>query len=232
MKKLLLKLFKFILILLYPVIVVLLIAVSVLLFVKTREMNSALETYESIYAENGIQGDNKNNVKTAMEDVKGIVSELFNEIAAKESEIEDLEDKVESEQKDGYGEIKGSILAFVSQGAEFNRYQRVCAETKDNVNKQYCVSVSAIGKTFSLVVPEGEYHVFAQLQDDSTNTAKAYYTQYVECNQLGAEDNCAESLRKSNVLVTVESGGSVDEVDPIDWEIEGLDITEGAATAE
>ena len=195
-----------------------------MLFVKTRDINSALNTYQDIYQENGIGGERKQNVKSAMSDVKSIVKGLYDEIDAKDNQISDLEDKVESEQKDGFGEIKGSILAFVSEGSEFNRYQRVCAETKDNANKQYCVSVSAIGKTYTLVVPEGEYYVFAQLQDDKANTAKAYFTEFVQCNQAGAEDNCSEGLRKNKVLVPVASGGSVSNIDPIDWEIEGLNI--------
>ncbi|MCA9381094.1 hypothetical protein KC678_02420 [Candidatus Dojkabacteria bacterium] len=230
MKKLALKLFKFILILLYPVIVVLLITVSILLFVKTRDINSALNTYQDIYQENDIQGDREQNVKSAMSDLKDIVNGQFEVINSKDSEISDLEDKVESEQKDGYGEVKGSILAFVTEGSSINSYQRVCAESKENTNKQYCVSASAIGKTYTLVVPEGEYYVFAQLQGDSVNTARAYYTEYVQCNQAGAEDNCSEGLRNNKVLVSVASGGSVSDIDPIDWEIEGLNIQEQEVT--
>lgn len=219
------KVLKLLLLLLYPVVVVLLVAAGIVLFLRTRDINNALEKYNEIYSEYDIQGTPKQNISNAMEDTKSIVGELFESLDESSREIEDLKDKVESKQKDGYGEIKGSILAFVSQGESFNRYQRVCAETKENESKQYCVSVSAIGKTYTLVVPQGEYYVFAQLQDDTTNTAKAYYTDFVKCNQDG-NANCEENLSDTKVLVTVESGGVIEGIDPIDWQIEGIDISQ------
>lgn len=226
------KFFKYLLLILYPVVVAVLIAVSVLLFMKTRDVNTALTNYNEIFSREEINGSPRENIANASEDLKDIVDELFVTIDQKNSEIEELKNKVESEQKDGFGEISGSILPFVSQGQDFNRYQRVCAELKDNENKQYCVSVSAIGKTYTLVVPEGEYYVFAQLQDDPSNTSKAYYTEYIKCAQDSDVDSCDGNLSANKALVVVESGGSVENVEPIDWQIEGLNVLENRADVE
>ncbi len=210
------KILKFILILLYPVIVVLLIAVSVVLFLRMRDVDNALDKYNEIYSTYDIQGTPKQNISNAMEDAREIVGELFMGLEESSREIESLRNQVESEQKDGFGEIRGRILAFVSQGESLNRYQRVCAEVTENANKQYCVSVSAIEASYNLVVPEGEYYVFAQLQDDPTSTEKAYYTEFVRCSKEGS-GRCEESLSDTKILVTVDSGGIVQGIDPMDW---------------
>ena len=229
MKRILAKILKLILILLYPVIVVLLVVVSGILFLRMRNINDALEKYRKVDAEYSYVvarpfGADVS-ISNAMDHIASIIENLSNSLEESSTEIGELKDKIESEQKDGFGEIRGSILAFVSQGQSFNRYQRVCAETKANKNKQHCVSVSAIGKKYILVVPEGEYYVFAQLQDSPENLNKAYYTEFVTCNQ-SEEPSCDENLSEKKILVKVESGETITGIDPIDWKLEGINLTD------
>jgi hypothetical protein len=224
MKRLFRSFLKFVIILLYPVVVVLLIAVSVVLFLRMRDIDSAMNTYDDIYEDFDIKGSRQGSISNAMDDMYEIVDDLYGEIESREETIADLNTNIENEKKNGYGEIQGSILAFVTEGRSLGSYQRVCAETVENPDKQYCVSVSAIQKQYSLVVPEGQYYVSAQLQSADQSASKAYYTEFVQCIGDETQSNCNANLSNNNVLVEVTSSETVQNVDPIDWQTQGINL--------
>ncbi len=217
MKKLFWKIVKWFSIITYPVLLSVLIAVGFLLWQKERQISESLTTYKQMYSEQSIPGEPKNDISSAIKDVKdNIVSNLYKEISNLNSEIDSLNGMIESAEKEGYGEIRGSILPFVSNEFGLDQYQRVCAQEVDNLNKQFCVSVSAIKKDYALAVPAGSYYVYAQIQNASDDTFKAYYTEFVQCSRSEA-DNCGAALSDKNLIVNVEPSQVVTQIDPIDW---------------
>lgn len=207
---------KALLIIMYPILIVVLIVLVVVLIQQTNENRKAYKAYENLHSELNIPVDKKDSAVDGINQVKDFAIALRNEFVSAQDEIKSLENQVETEQKDGYGEIRGSILPFVTSGTGFNQYQRVCAESVENKNIQYCVSVSAIQEDFVLVVPEGQYYVFSTIQNNP-ELGQAYYTKYIECSNGAEGQTCTESLSKENVTINIESGGTVLGVDPADW---------------
>jgi hypothetical protein len=212
------KLFgKVLLIVMYPIFIVIIIVLSVLLFQQTKNNKDALKEYRSIYKSADIPASEKSKVKDGIKDIGVFISELKSEIQSQNTEIDNLKKQTEADKKEGYGEIRGSILSFVASDGGLNLYQRVCAELKENANLQYCLTVSSIKKDFSLLVPAGEYYVYAEVigSTEFANT-KAYYTEFVKCTQDGGVQ-CSESLSDKKVLISVTSGSVKDDVDPQNW---------------
>ncbi|GAB4285574.1 MAG: hypothetical protein Kow0081_3450 [Candidatus Dojkabacteria bacterium] len=221
MKKYFRPFLKYLLVFLYPVIVIGAVVLGVMLFMRENDIRRAMNAYENIYDLEQITGEPKDGIINAMKDAERLVKEAYQLIDQKNKEISDLNDKIQKEKKVGYGEITGSVAQLVfSTGNDFNQYQRVCAQTVSNPDKQYCVSVAAVQREYSLVVPEGEYYIFAQLQDGSLPTAKAYYTEFVLCSRgaVKQESECnPKDQSKNNIVVTVTNGQVVENIDPIDW---------------
>ena len=208
---------KALFIILYPVLIVVLIVLLVTLIQQVNINKEAYAEYEKLYVEFDLQVGKKSDAKEGIVQIGEFTQALKEAFEQSKGKITELEEQIETEQKDGYGEIKGSILPFVTSGAGFNQYQRVCAESMTNKNVQYCVSVSAIQKDYVLVVPEGEYNVFATIQSDVVDSGRAYYTKFVECTKGAEGEKCAESLSGEKMLIKVESGGIVENIDPADW---------------
>lgn len=216
---------KALLIIMYPILIVVMIVLLVVLIQQTQENRDAYAEYEKLHEELSIPVEKKDNAKEGIKQVKEFALAIRDEYLNAQDKIETLEEQVETEQKDGYGEIRGSILPFVTEKQGLNQYQRVCAESVANRKVQYCVTVSSIQKDYVLVVPEGEYHVFATFADNP-EVGKAYYTEFVECSQGAEGSNCAESLSNEKVNVSVASGGVILNIDPADWKVESNTETE------
>lgn len=224
MKSLMRTFGKALFIILYPILVVVLIVLLVALIQQVNINKEAYAEYEELYTEFELQAGKKADAQQGIAQIGEYTKALKDAFDQSKDRIAELEDQVETEQKDGYGEVKGSILPFVTAGAGFNQYQRVCAESVANTNIQYCVSVSAIQKDYILVVPEGEYNIFATIQSDIVDSGRAYYTKFVECTKGAEGEKCSESLSQEKIKITVESGGVVENIDPADWS--GIDFDE------
>jgi len=115
------------------------------------------------------------------------------------------------------GEIKsmGIIEGSLSYPSEVIPELIICAEDINN-DQQYCTTEQiedekyTYSKGYKLEVPVGKYFVFAQRED---NDRKAYYSEYVIC---GIRADCPSH---KPVVVTVDEGETVSEVDPHDWYI-------------
>jgi hypothetical protein len=215
----------------YPLLIVGVVVLSVIYLQNRKENKDAIKEYESGYEQYSESEATRKTVKNAVRDLVSLIESKQNEINDKEEEIGELQSKIEKGQAEGYGEITGAILPFVTSQTKLNQYQMVCAESTTNQNKMYCVSVSAVQKQYSLIVPNGEYHVFARIQGEPSSDPlfmyKAYFTKYVECGANG-EGNCAESLSAEKVLVKVDSSAKLENVDPIDWQTLSVNESEGS----
>jgi hypothetical protein len=208
---------KALLIIMYPIFLVIIIVLCVLLFQQTKMNKDALKEYKSVYNSSEMTTSQKSKVKDGIRDFGLYIKELKSEIESQNGEIDNLRKQMEDETRDGYGEIKGSILPVVVKDGGLNLYQRVCAEHKDNANQQYCVTVSSIKKDYSLILPTGEYYVFAEiLGSEELLNEKAYFTEFVQCNQSG-NVQCSDSLSDKKVLVNVTSAAVIEKIDPVNW---------------
>jgi hypothetical protein len=211
----------------YPLLIIGVIVLGVIYIQNRKENNDAIKEYRSTYEEYSDAEATRKTVRNAVRDLATLIESKQNEINEKEEEIGELQTKIEKGQQEGYGEITGAILPFVTSQTKLNQYQMVCAETTVNTNKVYCLSVSAVQKQYSLVVPAGEYYVFAKIQGEPSTdplfSYRAYYTKYVECGSTG-EANCADSLSQEKIVVKVEPNSKLENVDPVDWQT--LSVTE------
>ena len=112
----------------------------------------------------------------------------------------------------------GIITGTVIYPSEIIPPQQVCAESMQT-KKTICVDVEMAENQpdFSLVVPPGDYYVFAQLRQpvgDFTSRYRAYFNEFVRC---GIQVDCNEALHQQYIPVHVESGSTVTEIQPHDW---------------
>jgi len=217
MKKLRNLIFKIFFYAMYPALIVAVIGLGAFSFIQYRDIQSGIDSYNELSESTGLSLEDTDDINKAVNNLAEAVTALSTELDNANSQVGNLEDRIETEQKEGYGEIRGQILQFISDDTSLTQYQRVCASLIENENKQYCVTASVLREDYILAVPAGRYYVFAELVD-SGRDYRAYYTEFVECNQLGEEETCAEDLRENKVSVKVDPSEIVEDIDPIDWE--------------
>lgn len=118
---------------------------------------------------------------------------------------------------------KGTISGSVGFPASTAPAQVVCAVSTIDATTKVCADHAAGNNlAYSLSVPPGSYYVYASLkqpQGDYTTSYKAYYNEYVACQQSG---NCAAGLHNKYLAVTVTAGQTANGIDPTDWYALGL----------
>lgn len=204
----------------YPLLIIALATSGYFLYQSHKEVKDAKAEYVSIYENNSVMsGDPKSTIKEGFSDLGNRIDYLLNVIKEKDKDIASLTKEIESDKKQGYGELQGKVTQLVFADKEsVNQYQRVCAESKSNANRQFCVAVSSIQGRYSLVLPEGEYYISAQIQGSEAG-GKAYFTEFVKCSQTDADAECAAKLSEEKVAVKVESGKVSSNIDPVDWKL-------------
>lgn len=220
MKKIFRNGLKWVLVILYPFVVVALVIFAVLYVTKNGEITDAQNEYKKVQRTYNIEASADQSLSKLIRAVASEIDSKEEALLNAEKEIEDLKAKIENGEKTGLGLIQGAILPFVTNQNGLRQYQMVCAELIDNTNKQYCITVSAIQKKYSLNLPEGNYNVFATVLNSEEYTDKAYYTEFVVCSNTEKNTACAESLREKKVTVKVETDKTVENVDPVDWKFE------------
>lgn len=219
MKKIIRNGLKWFLVVLYPFVIVGLVVFGFLYLTKSNEINEAQTEYKKIQRTYEIETSTDTSLIKSFRTLAQEIDKRDQKVGELESQIEDLKTKIESGEKTGLGLIQGAILPFVTSQNGLRQYQMVCAELVDNSNKQYCVSVSAIQKKYSLNLPEGNYYVFATVLNNPEYTEKAYYTEFVVCSNSEENKTCSEKLRANKVVVKVQADKTVENVDPVDWEL-------------
>lgn len=219
MKKIFRNGLKWVLVILYPFVVVALVIFAVLYLTKNNEINEAQAEYKKIQRTYEIESSSDTSLIKSFRSLAQEIDKRDQDLGDLESQIEDLKTKIENGEKTGLGLIQGAILPFVTSQNGLRQYQMVCAELVDNSNKQYCVSVSAIQKKYSLNLPEGDYYVFATVLNNPEYTEKAYYTEFVVCSNSEENKTCSEKLRENKVVVKVQADKTVENVDPVDWDL-------------
>lgn len=219
MKKILKKGIKLFLIVLYPFVLFGLVFFGFLYLTKNNEINEAQAEYKKIQKTYEVEASTDTSLVKSLKSLTQEIEKRNKKIDELELQIEELKTKIESSEKTGLGLIQGSILPFVTNQNGLRQYQMVCAELVDNSNKQYCVSVSAIQKKYSLNLPEGDYYVFATVLNNPEYTEKAYYTEFVVCSNSEENKTCSEKLRDNKVVIKVQADKKVENVDPVDWSL-------------
>lgn len=218
MKKVLHFLRKLLLIGLYLFFVVTSVVLAVLLYTKTKELNDI----NSAYSETSVLLNNSTEEsQVTIENLQSSFRELNSEVERLKSENEQLETELQRQIKNGYGTIKGTIFPLLVGDSTFSQYQLVCAQSTNNASLKYCVTVSAYDSNFTLVLPSGTYNLMANIVTNNSTLDLQYtarYTEFVKCIKEKGEANCnKDELSGKVLLVKVESGQTVNNVDPTDW---------------
>lgn len=162
------------------------------------------------------------------------ISELTEKTSSQENEIKELKSqnteltteneamKLESLKQDGLGKISGKISGqLLISDSQITQYQFVCAQNKKNANLQYCLNVSSITQSYSLLLPEGSYRVYAKaisnLNEITLSDYEGLYTEYVKCLNEKAQNECDQTKLDKEQTVEVKPGKQIDEVNPVDW---------------
>lgn len=219
MSKLRSRIFKFFIYFTYPLIILGVIALGALLFLENRKYNQLQDTYNS--ARESLNKDNQSKQIT-IDDLKSEFQELSAKVTTLTKENESLKAELGNPSFEGQGTITGKIFPFITADNEnFIQYQRVCAESVTNTSIQICRTVSTIQQSYSLIVPQGTYQVYAELfpapkPNSPYAGKKAYYTEFIACVQQEAEDKC-DAKKNSAVKVEVKTGQTISNIDPISW---------------
>lgn len=152
--------------------------------------------------------------------IKNKAEEVMDEIDSQEDNASDEED-FEGDKNFDYadyvpdletnGTISGS-LSFPSEGIPSTL--RICAENA-STSEESCTDEHLegddymFGYGYELEVPAGSYYVYSY--DTANPDYYAYYTEFVTC---GSEYGCPSH---AHILVEVEAGEIVSDVDPTDW---------------
>lgn len=110
------------------------------------------------------------------------------------------------------GEKLGTISGTITYPDERTPQLLVCAVNLKTEKKQ-CVQTLPDTPSYAIRVPEGEYWVYSELDDDPTGR-KAWYSEYLKCGLL------PECKDHSPIAVTVENG-EITEAHPNDWYASG-----------
>ncbi len=218
MRKVLHFLRKLLLIGLYLFFVVTSIVLAVLLYTKTKELNDI----NSAYSETSVLLNNSTEEsQVTIENLQSSFRELNSEVERLKNDNEQLETELQRQIKNGYGTIKGTIFPLLVGDSTFSQYQLVCAQSTNNASLKYCVTVSAYDSNFTLVLPSGTYNLLSNIVTNSNTLDLQYtarYTEFVKCIKEKGEANCnKDELSGKVLLVKVESGQTVNNVDPTDW---------------
>ncbi len=216
MKKVLRKSLKILILILYPVFVIATIGFAVGFLLKTKQLNDINDQYSQTQ-EN--LNKNSNESKITIENLQQSFNELNQEVASLKAENLSLKAEKEKQVKEGYGEIDGKVFPFIVGDKSFSQYQLVCAQNIANTNLQYCVSVSAIEQKYTLFVPAGSYQVFSRIVTTDTKIAayRAFYSEFIQCVQEKGTGACDSKLSAKVITIKVDSGKTVNNIDPIDW---------------
>ncbi len=218
MKKVFHFLRKLLLIGLYLFFVVTSVVLAVLLYTKTKELNDI----NSAYSETSLLLNNSTEEsQVTIENLQTSFRELNSEVERLKGENAQLETELQRQIKNGYGTVKGSIFPLLVGDSTFSQYQLVCAQSTNNANLKYCVTVSAYASDYTLVLPSGSYNLMSNIVTGSNALDLQYtarYTEFVKCIKEKGESNCnKEELSGKVLVVKVESGQTVNNVDPTDW---------------
>lgn len=199
------------------------VGLSIALFIQNRKLSDINNEFTQATA--NLNRDNENNQIT-IEDLQTSFKDLNKQVDDLNKENKDLKSKLDV---GGFAKISGRILPFaVSADSTLGQNQMVCAENVANSAVQYCMTVSGIKPTYTLVVPEGKYYVTARLMSADNksivSTHKAGYTEYVKCIKESSVEKCNKTelspkMVVVDVLVGGETGGEIKNVEPIDWTI-------------
>lgn len=102
----------------------------------------------------------------------------------------------------------GTVAGTLAYPSEVLPAQRVCALNVVD-EKEYCLQTTEGESSYAIPVPEGEYQVYAALEDDATGK-RAYFSEFVRC---GLKAECKDH---SPVTVLVKTGETA-EAHPHDW---------------
>lgn len=120
---------------------------------------------------------------------------------------------------DQYNLYEGSIEGSLSYPSDYIPPLQICAQntrTKETICTLEMIRGAKYvhGYGYSLDVPAGAYHVYAQTVDDNGNPEseqRSYYSQFVLC---GMEHECPSH---TPIVVKVEGGEALNAIDPMDW---------------
>jgi len=207
---------KIVIIVSYPVLIVSVIVFAILFITNRNELNQIKDQFR-IAQEN--LNTNSQESQITIDNLQESFNNFNKEISTLKDENDQLKASADELKAQGYAEIRGSTVPFIIGDSSFSQYQLVCAENILNKNLQYCRTVPAIEKDFSLLVPAGSYHVFARVvgSDSKFSEAKAYYTEYIKCVREKKSENCDVSLSSKNIQLTLIAGQVLIDIDPIDW---------------
>lgn len=109
---------------------------------------------------------------------------------------------------------QGKIMGQLAYPSEFLPPQRVVAFDTDDSDTYFVTEVQT-GRTFTLEVPPGTYYVLAYLINPSHAGASSdWYAAYSQAVECGLTTECEDH---SLVMVEVQPGETVTEINPIDW---------------
>ena len=218
-KKFFIKFLKVMFILFFFVFLVGVIGFGVAYFFSRRDLNNINDLYSEV--QNNLNR-NKQESQLNIDNLQSSFDDLNKEITSLKKENQDLKDSLVDVQKNGYGEILGKILPFVTSDSSFSQYQLVCAENTNNKNLQYCVTAAAISQDYNLILPAGTYHVSARIvsPDNKITNQITYYSEYIKCIQEKKAAECDTKLSANILNVLVESGKTTANIDPIGWTIQ------------
>lgn len=218
MKRFLRVLRRALFIFLYLFFVVTSVVLAIMLFNKTNELNNI----NSAYSETAnLLNQNEEESQVTIDNLQNSFRELNAEVNRLKIENVGLKNELDRQLKNGYGTIRGEIFPLLVGTSSFSQYQLVCAENTENSNLKYCVTASAFDSSYVLVIPSGTYIVSANIVADGTNLNTMYkglYTEFVKCVKENGENGCNKNTLTGKVLtVRVDSGKTVSNVDPTDW---------------
>lgn len=218
LKKFLRRLLKVILVLVLITLTASAIGFGIAFFNK----NSELDRINSLYkdAQENLNRSEEEKELT-INDLKDSFLSLNKQVEILKNENKDLKEKNEGLEQTGMSKIEGSIATVVTNETSFTQFQLVCAEDSENSNLKWCISVSAISGTYSLLVPAGKYKVYAQIitKEGGVSNTRAYYTELVKCSREKSSNQCDSSLAGKPVIIETVAGKTTSQINPIDWSI-------------
>lgn len=118
---------------------------------------------------------------------------------------------------------RGIIQGELSFPSDYLPGQKVCAKNLDT-QKVSCIETRQSQQRYSLEVSSGSYHVYAQACTQSYRESivcrdgylerRALYNEYARC---GINAQCAQSSRREPLVVRVNAGKTVSNINPQDW---------------
>lgn len=194
------------------------IGLTIAFLVKNKEVNELNNLY--LLAQSNLN-QSASEKDLTIENLQSSFRELNDEIQGLRNENNTLKEQLDSTVQEGFGQIKGEILPFIVGDSSFSQYQLVCAQNVSNRNLQYCITVSALEKDYTLVVPAGKYEVTARIASNDSNIViakyKGTYTEYIKCAKEKASSQCNKSQLTKPVQIEIKSNQTLEHIDPIDW---------------